>query len=72
MTDERFDKLLNVMLDVKDTVDSIEKRVGNLEVGQKQILHRLDKLEDNIDLLAQKQWNNEKDIYRIKKTIGVE
>lgn len=72
MTDERFDKLLNVMLDIKETVDSIEKRVKNLEVGQKQILDRLDRLEDNIDLLAQKQWNNEKDIYRIKKTIGVE
>lgn len=86
MTDERFDKLLQVMLEVKGSVDTLTQRVGgleqkvdsleqkvdNLEKGQKEINDKLDRLEDNIDLLAQRQWNNEKDIYRIKKTIGVE
>lgn len=79
MSDEKFDKLLEVMFEVKETVDGLQKtvidldkRVGNLEAGQKEMNEKLDRIEDNNDLLAQKNWQNEKDIYRIKKLMGVE
>ncbi|MFC0274013.1 hypothetical protein ACFFIX_21905 [Metabacillus herbersteinensis] len=78
MSDEGFDKLLTVMLDVKETVDllvkkvdKLEQKVDKLEQGQKETHQKLDKLEDHIDLLASKQWKSEKDIYTIKKTMGL-
>jgi hypothetical protein len=72
MSEERFEKLLGVMLEVKDTVSLLANKVGKLELGQKEMNERLERIEDNIDLLAQKNWKNEKDIYRIKKLMGIE
>ncbi len=99
MTDERFDKLLQVMLEIKDTVgvlvqkvdkleqrfdkleqkverleqkfERLEQKVDDLEFGQKGITEKLDKVDGHIDLIAHKQWENEKGIYSIKKTLGL-
>jgi hypothetical protein len=72
MSDERFEKLLGVMLEVKDTVTLLANKIEKLELGQMEMNERLERIEDNIDLLAQKNWKNEKDIYRLKKLMSVE
>ena len=41
------------------------KQLGKVKAKQ-------ENLETNFELLAQKTWNNEKDLFRIKKLIGIE
>lgn len=54
---------------VMEGIYDIQKRLGHLENGQHEIKQKLTDIEGNIDLLAQKQWNNEKDIYNMKRTL---
>jgi len=54
---------------ILEGIYDIQKRLGHLESGQQEINQTLTNIEGNIDLLAQKQWNNEKDIYNMKRTL---
>lgn len=76
MTDERFDKLLNVMMDMKKMQEDMQTEQREMKQTQQGILQRLDQMNDKIDnlggditLLAQKQWENERSIHRIQKLI---
>ncbi|WP_261129817.1 hypothetical protein [Bacillus sp. Marseille-Q3570] len=75
MSEEKLDKLLSVMLGMKDDLSDLGKGVGGLrkdfEDFRKETNEKLDKIESNIDLLASKTWNNEKDINRLKTLMGI-
>jgi predicted RNase H-like nuclease (RuvC/YqgF family) len=71
MSDERLDKLLEVMLEMKDKQDEMQEEMRNfgeeLHDFRVETNQRFDKLEANIDLLANKTWRNEKEIDFINK-----
>lgn len=66
MTEERFDKLLKVMLEFREDFNQFKAEMYEF---RKEVNERFDRLDSNIDLLALKSWNNEKDIDHIKKTM---
>ncbi|MDQ0339369.1 DNA repair ATPase RecN [Caldalkalibacillus uzonensis] len=56
-------KNTNARLDrIEERLDRIEERLTQIEVTQ-------EKMKDSIDLLAEKQWALENDVYRLKKAI---
>ncbi|EGL82876.1 hypothetical protein CathTA2_1588 [Caldalkalibacillus thermarum TA2.A1] len=55
----------NARLDrIEERLDRIEERLTQIEVTQ-------EKMKDSIDLLAEKQWAFENDVYRLKKTLNL-
>lgn len=95
MTDDRFDKLMNIMLEFKDDFNQFKvemydfrnemykfkeemyefkedmyKFKEDMSIFRNEIDNRFGRVDSSIDLIAMKQWNNEKDINFVKKTIG--
>ncbi|MGP4081172.1 hypothetical protein ACTWQL_14785 [Pseudalkalibacillus sp. R45] len=75
MSEEKLDKLLSVMLDMKEDLSGLGKEVNGLKMDfddfRKETNEKLDKIVSGIDLLASKTWNNEKDINRLKTLMGI-
>nr|WP_305147603.1 coiled-coil domain-containing protein [Anoxybacillus gonensis] len=51
--------------EIREEVKELHVRIGKLET-------KVDKLHDKFELHAQKQWQTEADVYRLKKLIGIE
>ncbi|WP_257348523.1 hypothetical protein [Pseudalkalibacillus decolorationis] len=68
MSEEKLDKLLNVMVEMKGEFVGFRKEFNDF---RKETNEKLDTIESNIELLASKTWNNEKDIYRMKNLMGI-
>jgi uncharacterized protein YukE len=68
---EETKRLLHALLEgqkeISANIKSLDERVQSLEGGQKEIKSQLTKIENSIDLLAQKDWQNEREINFVKK-----
>ncbi|GGK25141.1 hypothetical protein GCM10010965_17350 [Caldalkalibacillus thermarum] len=62
--EERLDRIEERLDRVEERLDRIEERLTQIEVTQ-------EKMKDSIDLLAEKQWAFENDVYRLKKTLNL-
>ncbi|MBW7650359.1 DUF1640 domain-containing protein [Anoxybacillus sp. ST4] len=51
--------------EIREEIRELHVRIGKLET-------KVDKLHDKFELHAQKQWQTEADVYRLKKLIGIE
>ena len=51
--------------EIRAEIKELHVRIGKLET-------KVDKLHDKFELHAQKQWQTEADVYRLKKLIGIE
>lgn len=51
--------------EIREEIKELHVRIGKLET-------KVDKLHDKFELHAQKQWQTEADVYRLKKLIGIE
>ncbi|MCX8002879.1 MAG: DUF1640 domain-containing protein [Anoxybacillus mongoliensis] len=51
--------------EMREEIKELHVRIGKLET-------KVDKLHDKFELHAQKQWQTEADVYRLKKLIGIE
>ncbi|MGG6433278.1 DUF1640 domain-containing protein [Anoxybacillus sp. D401a] len=51
--------------EMREEIKELHMRIGKLET-------KVDKLHDKFELHAQKQWQTEADVYRLKKLIGIE
>ncbi|MED0686091.1 DUF1640 domain-containing protein [Anoxybacillus ayderensis] len=51
--------------EIREEIKELHVRIGKLEA-------KVDKLHDKFELHAQKQWQTEADVYRLKKLIGIE
>lgn len=53
-------------------MDKLEQKVNKLDLGQTEMKEKLNKMDDAIDLIANKQWKNERDIYTLKKLVSLD
>jgi archaellum component FlaC len=63
--DKRFEQMDKRFEQVDKRFEQMDERFDMLENGQKD-------LHGSIELLATKQWNTEKELFRVKKTMGME
>jgi uncharacterized protein YukE len=68
-TKQLLHALLEGQKEISANIKSLDERVQRLEGGQKEIKSQLTKMENSIDLLAQKDWQNEREINFVKKQI---
>ena len=82
MTDDRFDKLMSFMVEFKEDFNQFKEELhefknemykfkDDMSIFRTDVNERFDRLDGNIDLLAMKHWKDEKDIDRIKNTMGL-
>ncbi|WP_010530167.1 hypothetical protein [Lentibacillus jeotgali] len=65
--DKRFEEVDKRFEDVDKRLGEIDKRFDQM---QEEMNEGFSQLKDGMDLLARKNFENEKEIYRIKKAIG--
>ncbi|HET7657328.1 MAG TPA: hypothetical protein VFK37_03475 [Bacillales bacterium] len=80
MSDERFDKLLNFMTEMKQIQEEMKLEQQELRQEMAEMRHemselklglteKVDNLGNDINLLAQKQWESERYIHRLQQII---
>ncbi|MFD1360073.1 hypothetical protein [Lentibacillus salinarum] len=60
-----FEKVNNRFEQVDKRFEAIEKRLDQMDT-------KIDGVQDGVDLLAKRTWNNEKDIHIMKRRMGLE
>lgn len=63
--DRRFEEIDKRFVDVDKRFEAIENRLVGMDA-------KIDGVQDSADLLAKRTWNNEKDVYIMKRRIGLE